>query len=107
MSDNILDGKSPFFLRDYARKYHPVICGDIKFGACFGDEETKFAQPTMKPLIIVHFPQGVDKDTVDRYRNDAIASHPDYEFLFVSEGLGLSIAHEGNITVAEVIKMKD
>ena len=40
MKDNILDGKSPFFLRDYHRKYHPVIHGDIKMGFCFGKDET-------------------------------------------------------------------
>jgi hypothetical protein len=61
----------------------------------------------MKPLIIIQFPsQGVDAEAVVAYKNKVVAEHPDYEFLFLSEGVGLSIAHEGNISVAEVIKMK-
>jgi hypothetical protein len=55
MKDNILDGKSPFFLRDYHRKYHPVIVGDIKVGFCFGKDETPPAggestRTTLQPL---------------------------------------------------------
>ena len=102
-----MDGKSPFFLRDYARKYNPVICGDIKFGACFGDEETKPTKSTMNPLIIIQFPKGATTEEVNRYRDKVMLTHPEYEFLFVSEGVGLSIAHEGNISATEVIKMKD
>jgi hypothetical protein len=45
-------------------------------------------------------------EIVDAYRKNALKHHPDYEFLLISEGAGLSIAHEGNISVSEVIKMK-
>ena len=60
----------------------------------------------MKPLIIIQYPQGVDPKTVDDSLDTLKTSHPEYYFLLVSEGVGLSIAHEGNISVSEVIKMK-
>jgi hypothetical protein len=60
----------------------------------------------MKPLIIIQYPQGVDPKAVDDFLDTLKTSHPEYDFLLVSEGVGLSIAHEGNISVAEVIKMK-
>jgi hypothetical protein len=60
----------------------------------------------MKPLIIIQYPQGVDAKTVEDSLDTLKTAHPEYDFLLVSEGVGLSIAHEGNISVAEVIKMK-
>lgn len=59
----------------------------------------------MKPLIIIQFPKGVHLNKEVRgYCDKLIATHPSYEFMFISEGVTLSIAHEGNITVTEVLK---
>jgi hypothetical protein len=61
MSNSILDGKSPFFLRDYHRKYHPVINGDIKVGFCFGKDETPFGDDAVKGTTLP--PPKIDDST--------------------------------------------
>jgi hypothetical protein len=45
-------------LRDYHRKYHPVINGDIKFGFCFGNDETPL---TPSPSLPPKMTQSVEK----------------------------------------------
>jgi hypothetical protein len=58
----------------------------------------------MKPLIIIKFPATTKLSEIQDYATMSRRNHPAYEFLFISQGATLSIAHEGNITVTEVLK---